>query len=101
MRSTCGLSLLLTETHIVSPLRRMTLGRNEYYDDGQCIGELLMKMQGHKSGTYRAPPMTLLLLAFVPAGLPFNSVGRPWPVNGFGPATLTLVRWSLSALVIG
>src|SRR4051794_17079890 len=74
----------------------MTLGRNEYYDGGQC-----MNMQGHKSGTYRAQPMKLLLLAFVPACFAFNPVAGRALIDAFGPATLTLVRWSLSALVIG
>src|SRR3954468_18951770 len=79
----------------------MTLGRNEYHDGGQCIGELLMNMQEHKSGTYRAQPMKLLLLALVPACFAFNPVAGRALVDAFGPATLTLVRWSLSGLVIG
>lgn len=79
----------------------MILRRNEYHDGGQCVGELLMNMQGHKSGTYRAQPMKLLLLAFVPACFAFNPVAGRALIDAFGPATLTFVRWSLSGLVIG
>lgn len=43
----------------------------------------------------------LLLLAFVPACFAFNPVAGRALVDAFGPATLTLVRWSLSGLVIG
>jgi len=45
--------------------------------------------------------MHLLLLAFVPACFAFNPVAGRALVDAFGPATLTLVRWSLSGLVIG
>ncbi len=59
----------------------------------------------HGGGTDRAPtglkPSQLLLLAFVPACFAFNPVAGRALVDAFGPATLTLVRWSLSGLVIG
>jgi drug/metabolite transporter (DMT)-like permease len=45
--------------------------------------------------------MKLLLLALVPACFAFNPVAGRALVDSFGPATLTLVRWSLSGLVIG
>ena len=45
--------------------------------------------------------MKLLLLALVPACFAFNPVAGRALVDAFGPATLTLVRWSLSGLVIG
>jgi drug/metabolite transporter (DMT)-like permease len=45
--------------------------------------------------------MKLLLLALVPACFAFNPVTGRALVDAFGPATLTLVRWSLSGLVIG
>jgi hypothetical protein len=45
--------------------------------------------------------MKLLLLALVPACFAFNPVAGRAMVDAFGPATLTLVRWSLSGLVIG
>ncbi|WOH49286.1 DMT family transporter [Bradyrhizobium sp. sBnM-33] len=45
--------------------------------------------------------MYLLLLAFAPACFAFNPVAGRALVDAFGPATLTLVRWSLSGLVIG
>jgi drug/metabolite transporter (DMT)-like permease len=44
--------------------------------------------------------MHLLLLALVPAGFAFNPVAGRALVDALGPATLTLVRWSLSGLVI-
>jgi drug/metabolite transporter (DMT)-like permease len=44
--------------------------------------------------------MKLLLLALVPACFAFNPVVGRALVDVFGPATLTLVRWSLSGLVI-
>jgi drug/metabolite transporter (DMT)-like permease len=59
----------------------------------------------HEGGANRAPaglkPAHLLLLAFVPACFAFNPVAGRALVDAFGPATLTLVRWSLSGLVIG
>ena len=45
--------------------------------------------------------MKLLLLALVPACFAFNPVAGRALADAFGPATLTLVRWSLSGLVIG
>src|SRR4051794_144593 len=45
--------------------------------------------------------MKLLLLVLVPACFAFNPVSGRALVDAFGPATLTLVRWSLSGLVIG
>ena len=45
--------------------------------------------------------MYLLLLALVPACFAFNPVAGRALVDAFGPATLTLLRWSLSGLVIG
>ena len=45
--------------------------------------------------------MKLLLLALVPACFALNPVAGRALVDAFGPATLTLVRWSLSGLVIG
>ncbi|MGH6641320.1 MAG: EamA family transporter [Bradyrhizobium sp.] len=45
--------------------------------------------------------MKLLLLALVPACFALNPVAGRALVDTFGPATLTLVRWSLSGLVIG
>jgi drug/metabolite transporter (DMT)-like permease len=45
--------------------------------------------------------MKLLLLVLVPACFAFNPVAGRALVDAFGPATLTLVRWSLSGLVIG
>ena len=45
--------------------------------------------------------MKLLLLALVPACFAFNPVAGRALVDALGPATLTLVRWSLSGLVIG
>ncbi|MBA2400265.1 MAG: DMT family transporter [Bradyrhizobium sp.] len=45
--------------------------------------------------------MKLLLLALVPACFAFNPVAGRALMDAFGPATLTLVRWSLSGLVIG
>lgn len=45
--------------------------------------------------------MHLLLLALVPACFAFNPVAGRALVDALGPATLTLVRWSLSGLVIG
>src|SRR5215212_10167242 len=45
--------------------------------------------------------MKLLLLALVPACFALNPVAGRALVGDFGPATLTLVRWSLSGLVIG
>jgi drug/metabolite transporter (DMT)-like permease len=45
--------------------------------------------------------MKLLLLALVPACFAFNPVSGRALADAFGPATLTLVRWSLSGLVIG
>ena len=45
--------------------------------------------------------MKLLLLALVPACFAFNPVTGRALVDAFGPATLTLVRWLLSGLVIG
>ena len=44
--------------------------------------------------------MKLLLLVLVPACFAFNPVSGRALVDAFGPATLTLVRWSLSGLVI-
>ena len=59
----------------------------------------------HGGGSNPAPtgfkPIYLLLLAFVPACFAFNPVAGRALVDAFGPATLTLVRWSLSGLVIG
>lgn len=46
-------------------------------------------------------PKHLLLLAFVPACFAFNPVSGRALTDTFGPATLTLVRWSLSGIVIG
>lgn len=58
-----------------------------------------------EGGANRAPTglgsAHLLLLAFVPACFAFNPVAGRALVDAFGPATLTLVRWSLSGLVIG
>lgn len=58
-----------------------------------------------RAGANRAPsglkPAHLLLLAFVPACFAFNPVVGRALVDAFGPATLTLVRWTLSGLVIG
>src|SRR4051794_14514328 len=45
--------------------------------------------------------MKLLLIGFVPACFAFNPVAGRALIEAFGPASLTLVRWSLSALVIG
>ena len=45
--------------------------------------------------------MKFLLLALVPACFAFNPVSGRALIDAFGPATLTLVRWSLSGLVIG
>jgi drug/metabolite transporter (DMT)-like permease len=45
--------------------------------------------------------MKLLLLVLVPACFAFNPVAGRALVDAFGPATLTLVRWALSGLVIG
>jgi drug/metabolite transporter (DMT)-like permease len=45
--------------------------------------------------------VSLLLLAFVPACFAFNPVSGRALVDAFGPATLTLVRWSLSGIAIG
>jgi len=45
--------------------------------------------------------MKLLLLALVPACFALNPVTGRALADAFGPATLTLVRWSLSGLVIG
>ena len=44
--------------------------------------------------------MKLLLLALVPACFALNPVTCRALVEEFGPATLSLVRWSLSGLVI-
>src|SRR3954467_13780003 len=44
--------------------------------------------------------MKLLLLALVPACFAFNPVSGRALADVFGPATLTLLRWSLSGLVI-
>ena len=44
--------------------------------------------------------MKLLLLALVPACFALNPVTGRALVEDFGPATLSLVRWSLSGLVI-
>ena len=59
----------------------------------------------HGGGANPAPtgfkPIYLLLLAFVPACFAFNPVAGRALVDAFGPATLTLVRWSVSGLVIG
>lgn len=46
-------------------------------------------------------PINLLLLVLVPACFAFNPVSGRALVDALGPATLTLVRWSLSGLVIG
>lgn len=46
-------------------------------------------------------PVHLLLLALVPACFAFNPVAGRALADTFGPATLTLVRWSLSGLAIG
>jgi drug/metabolite transporter (DMT)-like permease len=45
--------------------------------------------------------MKLLLLALVPACFALNPVTGRALADAFGPASLALVRWSLSALVIG
>ncbi len=45
--------------------------------------------------------MPLFLLVMVPAAFGLNPVIARALVDQFGPATLTLVRWSLSALLIG
>lgn len=45
--------------------------------------------------------MPFLLLALVPACFAFNPVAGRALADTFGPATLTLVRWSLSGLAIG
>ena len=58
---------------------------------GECTSRAAIGLQ----------PMHLLLLALVPACFAFNPVAGRALVDTFGPATLTLVRWSLSGLVIG
>jgi drug/metabolite transporter (DMT)-like permease len=45
--------------------------------------------------------MNLLLLALVPACFALNPVIARALIDQFGPATLSVIRWSLSALVIG
>src|SRR5436309_8105018 len=45
-------------------------------------------------------PMNLLLLALVPACFALNPVTGRALADEFGPASLALVRWSLSGLVI-
>jgi drug/metabolite transporter (DMT)-like permease len=45
--------------------------------------------------------MNMLLLALVPACFALNPVIARAIVEAFGPASLTVIRWSLSALVIG
>lgn len=46
-------------------------------------------------------PAHLVLLALVPACFAFNPVAGRALADAFGPGSLTLVRWSLSGLVIG
>jgi drug/metabolite transporter (DMT)-like permease len=48
----------------------------------------------------RSPPMNLLLLALVPACFALNPVTGRALAEVFGPSSLSLVRWSLSGLVI-
>ncbi len=45
--------------------------------------------------------MNLILLALVPGFFALNPVIARALIDGFGPATLSVIRWSLSALVIG
>jgi len=59
----------------------------------------------HGGDTSSAPPglkpIYLLLLVFFPACFALNPVSARALADAFGPATLTLLRWSLSELVIG
>ena len=48
----------------------------------------------------RHPRMNLLLLALVPACFALNPVTGRALVDAFGPASLTVIRWSLSALIV-
>src|SRR5262245_60406022 len=55
-----------------------------------------------RSASRRMPasPMNWLLLALVPACFALNPVIGRALMDAFGPATLSVVRWSLSAAVI-
>jgi drug/metabolite transporter (DMT)-like permease len=49
----------------------------------------------------KAPSMNLLLLAVVPACFALNPVTGRALADEFGPASLSLLRWSLSGIIIG
>lgn len=53
------------------------------------------------SRSLKIPLMNLLLLALVPAFFAINPVIGRALIDVFGPATLSLIRWALSAIVIG